>query len=121
LAATRTHTRNVQLGYTLSSEERQPHELVYLAQAAEDSGFTFALISDHFHPWTDKQGSAPFVWSVLGGIATQTKQLRVGTGVTCPTIRMHPAIVAQASATVACLMPDRFFHEILPNVSELAA
>jgi len=109
LAATRTRTRNVQLGYTLSSEERLPHELVYLAQAAEDSGFTFALISDHFHPWTDKQGSAPFVWSVLGGIATQTKQLRVGTGVTCPTIRMHPAIVAQASATVACLMPDRFF------------
>ena len=108
MAATR-RARNVELGYTLSSEERQPDELVHHAQAAEESGFTFALISDHFHPWIDKQGSSPFVWSVLGGIATLTKRLRVGTGVTCPTIRTHPAIVAQASATIACLMPGRFF------------
>ena len=101
--------RNVQIGYSLSSEEHQPDKLVYQAQAAEESGFTFALISDHFHPWTDRQGSSPFVWSVLGGIAARTKRLRVGTGVTCPTIRVHPAIIAQASATVACLMPGRFF------------
>jgi G6PDH family F420-dependent oxidoreductase len=67
------------------------------------------LISDHFHPWTDKQGSAPFVWAVLGGIASTTKTLRVGTGVTCPIMRVHPAIVAQASATIGCMMPGRFF------------
>lgn len=99
----------VEIGYTLSSEERQPSELVRLARMAEDIGFTYALMSDHFHPWTDRQGSAPFVWAVLGGIAASTRRLRVGTGVTCPIMRMHPAIVAQASATVACLMPGRFF------------
>ena len=99
----------VELGYTLSSEERQPEELVRLAQTAEESGFTYALMSDHFHPWTDRQGSSPFVWSVLGGIAATTHRLRVGTGVTCPIIRIHPAIIAQASATIGCLMPGRFF------------
>ncbi len=98
-----------ELGYTLSSEERQPEELVRLARAAEDTGFTFALISDHYHPWTDRQGSSPFVWSVLGGIAAQTSRLRVGTGVTCPTIRYHPAIIAQAAATVGRMMQGRFF------------
>ena len=99
----------VEIGYTLSSEERQPDELVRLAKLAEDIGFTYALMSDHYHPWTDKQGSSPFVWAVLGGIAASTKRLRVGTGVTCPIMRIHPAIIAQASATVGCLMPGRFF------------
>lgn len=99
----------VEIGYTLSSEERQPEELVRLARAAEDTGFSFALISDHYHPWTDRQGSSPFAWSVLGGIAVQTSRLRVGTGVTCPTIRYHPAIVAQAAATVGRMMRGRFF------------
>jgi len=101
--------RGVEIGYTLSSEERQPEELVRYAQMAEASGFGYALISDHFHPWTDRQGSSPFVWSVLGGIAATTKRLRVGTGVTCPIMRVHPAIIAQASATMGCLMPGRFF------------
>ena len=99
----------LQVGYTLSSEERQPEELVRLAQMAESIGFGYALISDHFHPWTDRQGSSPFVWAVLGGVASTTRTLRVGTGVTCPIMRMHPAIVAQASATIGCLMPGRFF------------
>ncbi len=99
----------MEIGFTLSSEERQPQELVRLARDAEEAGFGFALISDHYHPWTDRQGSAPFVWSVLGGIAVSTSRLRVGTGVTCPIIRYHPAIIAQASATVGCLMPGRFF------------
>ena len=99
----------VEIGYTLSSEERQPQELVRLAQMAEAAGFGYALISDHFHPWTDKQGSSPFVWSVLGGIAATTTTLRVGTGVTCPIMRIHPAVIAQASATIGCLMPGRFF------------
>lgn len=76
---------------------------------AEDAGFPYALVSDHYHPWIDAQGSSPFVWSVLGGIAASTTRLRVGTGVTCPIMRYHPALIAQASATVGCLMPGRFF------------
>jgi G6PDH family F420-dependent oxidoreductase len=99
----------MELGYKLSSEEFGPRDLVGNARAAEDAGFTFGLISDHFHPWIDKQGHSPFVWGVLGGIAQATSHLRVGTGVTCPTMRMHPAIVAQAAATAAALMPGRFF------------
>jgi G6PDH family F420-dependent oxidoreductase len=99
----------VELGYTLSAEEHGPADLVRWARTAEDAGFTFALISDHFHPWIDRQGHSPFVWTVLGGIAEATERLRVGTGVTCPLSRIHPAIVAQAAATTAALMPGRFF------------
>ena len=98
-----------EIGFTLSSEEQPPSDLVRYARAAEEAGFDFAVISDHFHPWVDQQGQSPFVWSVLGGIAEQTEELRVGTGVTCPTSRIHPAIVAQAAATVTCMMPGRFF------------
>lgn len=97
------------LGYTLSSEEFPPNDLVRYAAQAEEIGFSFALISDHFHPWVNAQGHSPFVWSVLGGVAQATQNLRVGTGVTCPTIRTHPAIIAQAAATVAAMMPGRFF------------
>src|ERR671924_1237017 len=96
------------IGYKLSSEEFGARELVRLARAAEEHGFSFAVISDHFHPWTDSQGQSPFVWSVLGGIAAATERLRVGTGVTCPLVRVHPAIVAQAAATTAAMMPGRF-------------
>jgi len=98
-----------EIGYTLSCEEFGPRELVAFARSAEDAGFTFALVSDHFHPWIDAQGHSPFVWTVLGGVAEATERLRVGTGVTCPLIRIHPAIVAQAAATVAAAMPGRFF------------
>jgi coenzyme F420-dependent glucose-6-phosphate dehydrogenase len=76
---------------------------------AEDRGFTFALISDHFHPWTDRQGQSPFVWTVIGAIAQATQSLQLGTGVTCPLIRTHPAVIAHASATASVLMPGRFF------------
>ena len=99
----------MQIGYALSSEEHRPSDLVAHAVAAERAGFPFALISDHFHPWIDAQGQSPFVWSVLGAIAAGTSELRVGTGVTCPTIRIHPAIVAQAAATAASLFEGRFF------------
>ena len=99
----------MQVGYKLSSEEHGPRDLVRYARKAEESGFSFALISDHFHPWIDKQGESPFVWGVLGAIAEATEDLRVGTGVTCPTIRIHPAIIAQAAATAEALMPGRFF------------
>ncbi len=99
----------VQVGYALSSEEHRPNDLVRHARLAEEAGFSFALISDHFHPWVDKQGHSPFVWAVIGGIAQVTERLRLGTGVTCPTIRIHPAIIAQAAATVSAMMPGRFF------------
>jgi coenzyme F420-dependent glucose-6-phosphate dehydrogenase len=99
----------MELGYSISCEERRPDEIVRDARAAEETGLSFALISDHFHPWTDSQGQSPFVWSVIGAIATQTERLRVGTGVTCPLIRIHPAVVAQAAATSAALMHGRFF------------
>jgi coenzyme F420-dependent glucose-6-phosphate dehydrogenase len=82
---------------------------VRYARQAEDAGFEFALISDHFHPWIDRQGQSPFVWSVIGGIAEATDRLVLGTGVTCPTIRTHPAVIAQAAATSAAMMPGRFF------------
>jgi coenzyme F420-dependent glucose-6-phosphate dehydrogenase len=99
----------IQIGYALSSEEHQPADLVRHARLAEEAGFPFALISDHYHPWIDRQGHSPFVWSVIGGIATATEHLHLGTGVTCPIMRTHPAIIAQAAATSAAMMPGRFF------------
>ena len=99
----------MELGYAISSEEHRPLDLVRNAARAEEAGFGFALVSDHFHPWIDRQGQSPFVWSVLGGIAEATERLVVGTGVTCPILRIHPAIVAQAAATAASMLPGRFF------------
>ena len=98
-----------EFGYWLSSEEHEPLDLVAYARRAEQSGFSFAMISDHFHPWIDAQGQSPFVWSVIGGIAATTERIRLGTGVTCPMIRTHPAVVAHAAATSAAMMGDRFF------------
>src|SRR6188474_1985249 len=97
------------IGYALSSEEHPPSALVANARRAEECGFGYALVSDHFHPWIDRQGQSPFVWTVIGGIAEATHRLELGTGVTCPVIRTHPAIIAQAAATAAALMPGRFF------------
>jgi coenzyme F420-dependent glucose-6-phosphate dehydrogenase len=97
-----------ELGFALSSEDHEPRELVRQAALAERSGFTFCTISDHYHPWLDRQGHSGFVWSTLGGIAHATDTIRVWTGVTCPTMRIHPAVVAQAAATVATMMPGRF-------------
>jgi coenzyme F420-dependent glucose-6-phosphate dehydrogenase len=97
------------VGYTLSSEEHGPLDLVRYARQAEEAGFEYALVSDHFHPWIDRQGHSPFVWSVVGGIAGATRELRLGTGVTCPNIRIHPAVIAQAAATSAAMLPGRFF------------
>jgi coenzyme F420-dependent glucose-6-phosphate dehydrogenase len=99
----------IRLGYALSSEEHAPANLVRNAAQAEEAGFEFALISDHYHPWIDAQGHSPFVWSVLGAIARETSRLEVGTGVTCPMIRTHPAIIAHAAATTAELFEGRFF------------
>jgi G6PDH family F420-dependent oxidoreductase len=98
----------MQIGYWISSEEHGPLEMVRAAQRAEQAGFPYVQLSDHFHPWIDRQGQSPFVWSVIGAIAATTK-LTVGTGVTCPIIRTHPAIVAQAAATSAVMLGGRFF------------
>jgi coenzyme F420-dependent glucose-6-phosphate dehydrogenase len=98
-----------EFGYALSSEEHTPLDLVRHARLAEEAGLTFALVSDHFHPWIDAQGHSAFVWSVLGGIAEATERMTVGTGVTCPTIRIHPAIIAHAAATAGAMLPGRFF------------
>ena len=97
-----------EFGYTLSSEEHGPRRLVEHAVAAERAGFDFAVISDHFHPWIDRQGESPFVWGVLGALAWATDEIPLATGVTCPTVRINPAIVAQAAATAALLLPGRF-------------
>jgi coenzyme F420-dependent glucose-6-phosphate dehydrogenase len=96
-------------GYTLSSEEFAPLDLVHNAHLAEDAGFEFLTVSDHYHPWVQEQGHSPFVWSTLGGVAARTSRVLVGTGVTCPILRIHPAIVAQAAATAASMLPGRFF------------
>ena len=98
-----------EFGYWLSSEEHPPLDLVRNAKRAEDAGFEFALVSDHFHPWIDAQGHSPFVWAVIGAVAATTERIRLGTGVTCPTIRIHPAILAQAAATAAAMSNGRFF------------
>ncbi len=95
-------------GLTLSSEEHSPEKLVELAVAAEEAGFDFVSISDHFHPWISEQGHSPFVWSVLGAISAATDTIDVAVGVTCPTVRIHPAINAHAVATTARLLEGRF-------------
>ncbi|WP_406316008.1 TIGR03557 family F420-dependent LLM class oxidoreductase [Streptosporangium sp. NBC_01639] len=98
----------MQVGYKLAAEAFGPAELVRQAVRAEQAGFDFVEISDHFHPWLDNQGHSPFAWTVLGAIAVKTERIGLATGVTCPTIRYHPAIIAQAAATLALLSGGRF-------------
>jgi G6PDH family F420-dependent oxidoreductase len=98
----------MRIGYFLSSEEFGPKDLVEQARMAEQAGFEALWISDHFHPWIDAQGHSPFVWSVIGAIAEATERVPVTTGVTCPTVRIHPAVIAQAAATSQLLLDGRF-------------
>jgi G6PDH family F420-dependent oxidoreductase len=98
----------VEIGYFLSSEEYGPRELVAQAVRAESAGLTELLISDHYHPWIDVQGHSPFVWGVVGAIATAAPSATITTGVTCPTLRIHPAVLAQATATASLLCEGRF-------------
>ncbi len=100
---------NLSLGYALSSEEHGPNDLVQFAKQAENAGFSFALLSDHYHPWLDTQGQSPFAFGVIGAISQVTTKIQLGTGVTCPILRYHPAIVAQMAATASLLMKGRFF------------
>lgn len=97
----------MRLGYFLSCEEYSPAVLVKQARAAEQAGFTSLWISDHFHPWNDAQGQSPFVWSVIGAIS-EVCSLPITTAVTCPTFRVHPAVIAQAAATAACMLNGKF-------------
>ncbi|WP_067674936.1 TIGR03557 family F420-dependent LLM class oxidoreductase [Nocardia miyunensis] len=98
----------MRIGYKLAAEAFGPVELIRQAVRAERAGFDFVEISDHFHPWLDVQGHSPFAWTVLGAIAARTEQLGLATGVTCPTVRYHPAVIAQAAATVALTSQGRF-------------
>src|SRR5918911_2730028 len=97
----------MRIGYFLSSEEFGPAELLDQARRAADAGFEALWISDHFHPWMDAQGQSPFVWSTIGALS-QVCRLPVTTAVTCPSVRIHPAIVAQAAAPSAVLHEGRF-------------
>lgn len=98
----------MKIGYFLSSEENGPTELVAQARAAEQAGFHGLWISDHYHPWNDEQGQSPFMWAVIGALAEATERVPVTTAVTCPTVRIHPAVIAQAAATAAAMLPGRF-------------
>jgi G6PDH family F420-dependent oxidoreductase len=98
----------VAFGYTLMTEQRGPKGLVSDAVGAERAGFDFAVSSDHYFPWLDEQGHAPYAWSVLGAVAARTERIGLMTYVTCPTFRYHPAVVAQKAATLSLLADGRF-------------
>src|SRR5436305_7534713 len=98
----------LKLGYKLMSEEHAPAALVRNARRAEQAGFDFAAMSDHFFPWLEEQGHAPLAWSVLGAVANATQRIGLMTAVTCPIMRYHPAIIAQGAATLGLLSDDRF-------------
>jgi G6PDH family F420-dependent oxidoreductase len=98
----------MRIGYFLSCEEFTPQELLEQTRLAQESGIDRLWISDHYHPWIDEQGQSPFVWSMIGAIAAAAPGMHVTTAVTCPTIRIHPAVIAQAAATSAVLLEGRF-------------
>ena len=98
----------IQLGWKAGTEQFPPDQLLDFARAAEEAGFDSIDASDHFHPWAES-GQACFVWTWLGAVAAKTNKIAFGTGITCPILRYHPAVVAQAAATVAALAPGRFF------------
>jgi G6PDH family F420-dependent oxidoreductase len=99
----------MRIGYFLSSEEWGPRELLDQAVKAKAAGFDGLWISDHYHPWNDEQGHSPFVWATIGAIAHAAPGMNVTTAVTCPTIRTHPAVIAQAAATSAVMLEGRFY------------
>ena len=98
----------MEIGYTMMCEQSGPKELVRDVALAEEAGFDYAVISDHYFPWLDEQGHAPYAWSVLGAAAQATSTIPLMTYVTCPTVRYHPAVVAQKAATVQLLSDGRF-------------
>jgi G6PDH family F420-dependent oxidoreductase len=98
----------MRIGYKLATEGFDPKEIVRQAVAAEAAGFDFVEMSDHFHPWLESQGHSGFTWSMLAAIAAKTERIGLATGVTCPSFRYHPAVIAQAAATMALLSDGRF-------------
>jgi G6PDH family F420-dependent oxidoreductase len=109
MADARPEPARMELGYGLAAEELAPAAMVKHAVTAEQAGFSSLLISDHIHPWIDRQGHSPFVWAVAGAIASATETIRFGTGVTCPILRMHPLLVAHAGGTCAQMSGGRFY------------
>jgi G6PDH family F420-dependent oxidoreductase len=99
---------STRFGYTLMTEQSGPRDLVRYAVAAERAGFDFEVCSDHYSPWLTEQGHSPYAWSVLGAVAHATDRVGLMTYVTCPTMRYHPAVVAQKAATVSLLSEGRF-------------
>jgi G6PDH family F420-dependent oxidoreductase len=102
----------MKIGYFLSSEETAPKDLVLRAVKAQQAGFQDLWISDHFHPWNNAQGHSPFVWSAIGAISNAAPGMGVTTAVTCPTMRIHPAVIAQAAATASILLDGRFIFGV---------
>lgn len=98
----------MQIGYKLATEAFGPEELICQAVQAEQAGFDFVEMSDHYHPWLEAQGHSAFTWSLLSAIAVKTERIGLATGVTCPSVRYHPAIIAQAAATMAIISRGRF-------------
>ena len=98
----------MKIGYTMMCEQSGPKDLVRDVAMAEEAGFDYAVISDHYFPWLDEQGHAPYAWSVLGAAAQATSTIPLMTYVTCPTLRYHPAVVAQKAATMQLLSDGRF-------------
>jgi G6PDH family F420-dependent oxidoreductase len=98
----------MRIGYTLMSEQSSPRDLVRYAARAEESGFDFAVMSDHYFPWLDEQGHSGYAWAMLGAVAQATERMELMTYVTCPILRYHPAVVAQKAATVQILSDGRF-------------
>ncbi len=98
----------LQLGWKAGPEQYEPVELMEYAIAADQAGFDMLDVSDHFNPWSE-EGQACFSWTWLGAVATQTRRITLSTGVTCPILRYHPTVIAQAAATVTHFAPNRFF------------
>jgi coenzyme F420-dependent glucose-6-phosphate dehydrogenase len=100
----------MKFGWKADPEQYAPMELLDYATLAEEAGSDFLDASDHFHPWDDS-GQACFIWTWLGAVAARTSRIGLGTGVTCPILRYHPSVVAQATATLAAMAPDRVYQE----------
>ncbi|MET0928558.1 MAG: TIGR03557 family F420-dependent LLM class oxidoreductase, partial [Aeromicrobium sp.] len=100
---------SLSIGYTLMCEQSSPLDLVQYARQAEDAGFTYAVMSDHFNPWLVEQGHSPNAWVTLGAVANATERLELMTYVTCPIGRYHPTVVAQQAATLGILSEGRFW------------
>ena len=102
------HTSAPSFGYTLMTEQSRPKKLVSYAARAEEAGFDFEVMSDHYFPWLDEMGHAGYAWAMLGAVSQVTTSVELMTYVTCPLLRYHPAVVAQKAATIGVLSDGRF-------------